>query len=216
MRVGDEVLSEIDEHAHALHRGAPLAAAAVGWLVSGLSLQPRAACDRVTMENRRPSVHGRRRATGARIRRADPSEFERLREIAIASKSYWGYEFERVRAWAASIDFSPQGLRGKELFVATVNGRLAGWASLIPAGAVAELDDLWIEPEAIGAGIGRRLFRHAAERATEIGCASMEWDAEPNAVGFYEKMGGRYLRESEAGEWGRALPVMGIDLPPAG
>jgi hypothetical protein len=39
MRVGDEVLSKIDEQAHALHRGAPLAAAAVGWLVSGLSLQ---------------------------------------------------------------------------------------------------------------------------------------------------------------------------------
>jgi hypothetical protein len=73
-----------------------------------------------------------------------------LREIAIASKSYWGYEFERVRAWAASIDFSLRGLRGKEVFVAAVNGRLAGWASLSPAGALAELDDLHAQGQTAG------------------------------------------------------------------
>src|SRR5262249_11870551 len=128
-------------------------------------------------------------------------------------KSYWGYDRERVNAWAASIDFSPAGLRGKEVFVADANGCIAGWASLIPAGDVAVLDDLWIEPESIGAGIGTRLFRHSAKRAAALGCASMEWEAEPNAVGFYEKMGGRYLRQGELSEWGRALAVMGIELP---
>jgi hypothetical protein len=39
----------------------------------------------------------------------------------------------------------------------------------------------------------------------------MGWEAELNAVGFYERMGGRYLRE-QMGDWGRSLPVMGIDL----
>jgi hypothetical protein len=34
----------------------------------------------------------------------------------------------------------------------------------------------------------------------------------PSAVGFYEKMGGRYLRDSAPSEWGRVLPVMGVDL----
>ncbi len=40
---------------------------------------------------------------------------------------------------------------------------------------------------------------------------TLEWEAELNAVGFYERMGGRYLRE-QIGDWGRPLPVMGIDL----
>ena len=40
----------------------------------------------------------------------------------------------------------------------------------------------------------------------------MEWEAEPNAIGFYEKLGGIYLRESEETEWGRTLSVMGKEL----
>jgi hypothetical protein len=36
--------------------------------------------------------------------------------------------------------------------------------------------------------------------------------AEPNAVGFYEKMAGTYRRESEQTSWGRTLDVMGVDL----
>jgi hypothetical protein len=59
-----------------------------------------------------------------------------------------------------------------------------------------------------------RLFRHAAARATELGCGRMEWEAEPNALGFYEKMGGRYLRDSDPSDWGRVLQVMGVDLDP--
>jgi hypothetical protein len=40
----------------------------------------------------------------------------------------------------------------------------------------------------------------------------LEWQAEPNSVGFYEKLGGRYLRDGEPTSWGRVLPVMGLDL----
>lgn len=147
-----------------------------------------------------------------RIRRADPHGGERLREIAIASKSYWGYDIDRVRDWAASGDFSAGALSSKEVYVAEVNGRVVGWAALIPKGAVCWLDDLWVEPSWIGTGIGSRLFRHAAEIGTKLGAGRMEWEAEPNAVGFYERMGGRYLRDSKPSEWGRVLKVMGVDL----
>jgi GNAT superfamily N-acetyltransferase len=73
----------------------------------------------------------------------------------------------------------------------------------------------WVEPAWIGQGIGARLFRHAVERARQLGAKRLEWEAEPNAVGFYERMGGRYLRDSEPSEWGRVLAVMGIDLADA-
>ena len=112
----------------------------------------------------------------------------------------------------ASLDFSAGGLRGKEVYVANMGGCVVGWAMLIPRGNVCVLDHLWIEPASIGTGIGSGLFRHAAARATLLGAQRMEWEAEPNAVGFYEKMGGHYLRESEPSEWGRIVPVMSIDL----
>lgn len=135
-----------------------------------------------------------------------------MREIAIAAKGHWGYDHERVREWAAGGDFSPTGLRTKDVHVAEAGGRAIAWASLIPKGEVVWLDDMWVEPEWIGKGIGSLLFRHCVERAAELGGTTMEWEAEPNAVGFYERLGGRHLRDSEPTEWGRVLPVMGVDL----
>lgn len=147
------------------------------------------------------------------IRPVDLHEGERLREIAIAAKSYWGYDLERVVQWAAMGDFSPQGLREKGgVYVAETQGQVIGWASLISQGDVCRLDDLWVEPEWMSRRVGSLLFRHVVERAKQMGATRMEWEAEPNALGFYGKMGGRYLRDSEPSIWGRVIPVMGIDL----
>ena len=107
-----------------------------------------------------------------KIRGADPREAERLREIAIASKSAWGYDLERVRDWAAGLDFSPERLRTKEFYVAEFDGRIVGWAALIPHEAC-WLDDLWIEPDWFSRGIGTRLFQHAAERGRVLGATRM-------------------------------------------
>lgn len=149
--------------------------------------------------------------TSVVLRSANPAEGARLKEIAIASKAFWGYESERVQEWADRGDFSPERLRELTVFVAEHDGRAVAWASLIPKGDTAWLEDLWVEPEWMGKGVGARLFRHAAEHARRDGATALEWEAEPNAIGFYEKMGGSYLRES-VGEWGRSLTVMGVDL----
>jgi hypothetical protein len=58
------------------------------------------------------------------IRPVDPhEEGERLREIAIAAKSSWGYDLDRVAEWAAMGDFSPQALRENEVYVAERQAR---------------------------------------------------------------------------------------------
>jgi GNAT superfamily N-acetyltransferase len=152
----------------------------------------------------------------ARIRSAEAHEGERLREIAVAAKSHWGYDADRVRLWAAGGDFSPAGLRGKEVYVAEVGGRVVGWAGLIPQGEVCWLDDLWIEPEWMGRRIGTRLFEHAAARGRQLGATRMEWEAERHARGFYEKLGGRYLRDGEPGVWGRVSAILGVELASQG
>jgi GNAT superfamily N-acetyltransferase len=149
--------------------------------------------------------------TSVLIRPCDASEGARLKEIAIASKGFWGYEPERVREWADSGDFSSQRMREMNVFVAESGGRVVAWAGLIPRGDVAWLEDLWVEPDWIGKGVGGRLFRHAAEQARQGGATTMEWEAEPNALGFYERMGGKPVRESVS-EWGRTLSVMAVEL----
>ena len=128
---------------------------------------------------------------------------ERLRAIAAAAKGHWGYDPQLVAEWAASIEFPPE----KELFVAE-----QAWASVVILDEVCRLEDLWVEPAAMGRGLGRELFERAAARGRALGCVRMEWEAEPNAIGFYERLGAVFIRDSEPSEWGRVLPVMGVSL----
>ena len=146
------------------------------------------------------------------IRDGRDADFGRLREIAVDSKAHWGYDRGRVEQWAEGGDFEPESLGKRLVYVAEVDGEPVGWASLIPRGEVAWLEDLWVEPAWIGRGVGRMLFEHVKERARALGAVRLEWEAEPNAAGFYEHMGGTYIRDSEETEWGRVLEVLGVEL----
>ena len=147
------------------------------------------------------------------IRAARPEEGEALREIAAAAKGFWGYDDALVRSWAASLDLSPARLGTAHAFVAEADGRATGWAEVLPPeDGVCVLEHLWVEPSSMRRGVGSRLFRHAAGRARDLGASTMEWEAEPHALGFYARMGGEQLRTATS-EWGRELPVMGVSLP---
>ena len=146
------------------------------------------------------------------IRAGDPDEGARLKEIAISSKGHWGYEADRVRRWADEGDFSPGRLRQMTLFVAEAGSRAIGWSSVESMGDTCWLGDLWVEPDWIGSGVGGALFGAAAEHARSLGAKALEWEAEPNALGFYEKMGGHWLREGEPSSWGRRNAIMGIEF----
>ncbi len=131
------------------------------------------------------------------IRPPATPELDVLRRIAEEGKRYWGYDSDLVDEWAALGDFSPEVFASKRVNVAEVNGVVVAWSSLIFRGEMCWLDDLWVAPPWIMKGIGARLFARAAREAVAAGATRMEWEAEPLAVGFYERMGGRYLRESE-------------------
>ena len=147
-----------------------------------------------------------------RIREGAEADFERLRTIAIEAKAHWGYDRALVEEWAQGGDFEPASLRARLLYVAEVEGAPVGWAALIPRGEVGWLEDLWIEPAWIGQGLGRALFEHVAAEARRRGARRLEWEAEPNAHGFYEHLGGVYVRDSEETEWGRVLQVLAVEL----
>ena len=135
-----------------------------------------------------------------------------MREIAVEAKAHWGYDRALVEEWALGGDFDPESLRKRLLYVAESDGQPVGWAALIPRGKVGWLEDLWVEPAWIGRGVGRALFEHAAAEARQRGARRLEWEAEPNAQGFYEHLGATYVRDSEETEWGRVLEVLGVDL----
>jgi len=62
------------------------------------------------------------------------------------------------------------------------------------------LEDLFVEPEHRGAGIGKALLRHLAALACERGCGRLEWrvlDWNTPSIRFYESLGAALLPEWE-------------------
>lgn len=109
------------------------------------------------------------------------------------------------------MNLTPEFMRENDLQVGERGGEPRGFYALLRRDSLAVLDDLWPEPDEIGRGSGRMLFEHAAARALNADATVMEWEAEPNAVGFSARMGGRTVRFTES-SLGRRLPVMQLRL----
>jgi GNAT superfamily N-acetyltransferase len=58
------------------------------------------------------------------------------------------------------------------------------------------LEDLFVQPEARGSGLGKALLAHLAALAVERDCARLEWsvlDWNEPAIGFYKALGARFM-----------------------
>jgi GNAT superfamily N-acetyltransferase len=147
-----------------------------------------------------------------RIRRAEPGDVERLDEITVAAKAHWGHDLSWVKGWAAAGAFARVAIARDEAWLVEIDGTVAGWSAVQLRGEVAWLEDLWVDPGYMGRGVGTALFSDATLRATTAGAKRLEWEADLDAVGFYERMGGRRVRGSAVTELGRVLPIMALDL----
>ena len=146
------------------------------------------------------------------IRRARPGEAEQLSSLARRSKAHWGYDPEFLRRATAELTITSLAITEHQVWVIENDGRIIGFYRVIP-GEPAVLEDLWLEPEAIGSGHGRRLWEHAVGVARAGGASAMELDAEPNAMGFYERMGAvRVGVTASPVVPGRELPRMRVAL----
>lgn len=151
-----------------------------------------------------------------RSRSAERSDVERLHEITVAAKAHWGHDLAWVVNWVAAGDFASVAVARGDAWLVEIDGAIAGWSALQLRGDVAWLEDLWVDPPYMGRGVGRTLFRDATARATAAGARRLEWEADLDAVGFYERMGARRVRNSGVTELGRILPIMAVDLSQSG
>jgi GNAT superfamily N-acetyltransferase len=146
-----------------------------------------------------------------RLRPAELRDVERLRQITIAAKAHWGHDLDWVERWVADGDFPGRAVQRDQAFLVEVDGVVAGWSAVEQRGEVAWLEDLWVDPPYMRRGVGTALFQDAVARAAAAGASRLEWEADLDAVGFYERMGARYLRDSAVTELGRVLPIMTVD-----
>jgi len=151
-----------------------------------------------------------------RIRRARPDEAAALTEIAHAAKRYWGYPENWIEHWRDELTITPDFIANNETYVAVAGGEIAGCCALVLRDSQAELEHMWIRPEQMGTGIGRALFHQIVERATQLKAAGLEISSDPNAEGFYKRMGAKRIGEvqSEIEGQPRVLPRMRFALCP--
>ena len=100
------------------------------------------------------------------IRAARLDEGPRLKEIAIAAKSHWGYERARVLRWADDGDFSPGGLAKLVVFVAEAEGVVVGSVRFWIVAGVCVIRLLSVSPAHQSQGIGKALIREIELVAT--------------------------------------------------
>ncbi|MCX5380683.1 GNAT family N-acetyltransferase [Streptomyces sp. NBC_00091] len=153
-------------------------------------------------------------------RAGEAGEAGALTALVMRSKAHWGYDADFLAACAPQLCVREGELAARRVVVAeNARGELLGVASLEdlegleglegleedeedgprgPAagdGPWARLGLLFVEPSAIGLGIGRLLYRDAVRRAAALGFRRLLIEADPHAAGFYQAMGAARRRD---------------------
>ena len=148
------------------------------------------------------------------FQRAQPQHAQALTDIAITAKRHWNYPEKWIQIWLPSLTISPQYIQENETWMAIVNEKPVAYYSLKQDGESLWLDNLWVLPEFMGQGIGKKLFQHALERSHARGVSILKIESDPNAQAFYEKLGACKIDEHHSTVDGqlRTLPIMVVNL----
>jgi GNAT superfamily N-acetyltransferase len=170
-----------------------------------------------------------------KIRPASPNEGRTLTAIAHDAKRYWGYPESWIEHWKDDLTITPDFISGNEVYVAATDPgvdtepgpqttgdavglptEIDGFYAIVMRGEKAELEHMWVKPQSIGTGIGKELLMHAMETAAFLSAAALEISSDPNAEGFYKRMGAKRIGEiaSEIEGQPRILPRLSIELDP--
>lgn len=144
------------------------------------------------------------------IRRAKADDADALTQIAIAAKRHWNYPEPWMEIWIPQLTFSAAYFAECESWVAEQADIPIAFYTLQDRNGHAWVENMWVSPEYIGTGVGKQLFFHAVELSQQRGYKTLQLEADPNAVGFYEKMGMHKIGEHQYELDGqpRILPLM--------
>lgn len=146
------------------------------------------------------------------IRRAVPTDADLLTGLTLRSKAHWGYDAQFMAAIRDDLTVTPAALAAGISGVSEIGGRIAGYY-LLASEPNADLSLLFVDPDYIGNGVGAALWAHMLTAARTQDIASIRIEADPNAEGFYRRMGAVTIGDAPSGSIpGRRLPLMNYDL----
>ena len=136
--------------------------------------------------------------TETRIRPATLAERDRLEALQRRAAFMWEEDRPALLAHPDAIDLPIEHIVAGYVHVAERQGVPVGFSVWLPRGdGDAELDGLFVEPAAWGAGVGRHLVRQAETVALDAGSAVLWVVANPRAAGFYAACGFERVGEEQ-------------------
>jgi GNAT superfamily N-acetyltransferase len=138
------------------------------------------------------------------IRLATPADLPLIAELirALAEYEKLAHEVRFDEAVLGAKLFGPRTYA--EVVIGEIEGKPQGFALFFHNFSTFEgkpgiyLEDLFVQPEARGSGLGKALLAHLAALAIERDCARLEWsvlDWNAPAIGFYKSLGARFMDE---------------------
>jgi GNAT superfamily N-acetyltransferase len=129
------------------------------------------------------------------IRRADPADAGRIAEMLHAFNT----EFDTETPGAEVLEQRLQVLLAEPSTFAVLGGEPAVGVALVTLrpnvwsdGPVALLDEMYVEPEQRGTGVGSAILQHMVEICEQLGVAAIEINVDESDAGamrFYERHG---------------------------
>lgn len=148
-----------------------------------------------------------------KIRQGVANDTATLSNIAFRSKAYWGYDADFMEACRGELTYDANHLPATYFGVLEDPMVIGFYALDIKTKDTMELSALFVEPEFIGRGYGKALMNHAKIQAKVFGASAIEVQADPNALAFYQAMGGIENGKRESSSIaGRLLPVLLFEL----
>src|SRR5476651_621456 len=148
------------------------------------------------------------------VRQARAGEAEPLTALCLRSKAHWGYDAEFMRLCVPALTVREEDISAGRVLVATEGeGAPLALVSVLGEGETVDLQEMFVDPPAIGRGLGRTMFDAATALARKLGAKRMTILADVNAAPFYERMGAKFLRNAPSDAIpGRMLPFYEVDL----
>ncbi len=151
-----------------------------------------------------------------RLRRCSAHDARVLTRIAHAAKASWGYGADLLALWDADLTIEPAFVERHEVWAAVSHDEIVGFSAVTGEGPVREIEHLWVDPGWMGRGVGRLLVEHLVTRTRAAGVEEVRVVSDPNAAGFYRRLGARDVGERSSLPAGRRLPVLVFGLDGGG
>ena len=125
------------------------------------------------------------------VRRATPNDAEAITPVHVASirtlcaKDYTPQQIDAWAGWKSPEKYREAMEAGEQFFVADVDGRVVGFSVLHGE----EVKAVYLHPDHVGCGIGRRLLQAVEHEAAARGVAELHLTSTLTSVGFYESSG---------------------------